>query len=274
MPAGGWALLRGLAAERKLKAVDETTVAAWNTTVTTYLVSARSIFGDKSRAKVLRDLLLPDLGDFMAALPVDLPCPEGHQEIPVAVMAEVERRLPGLMDADAQLYAFFLACEETGVRPGTLRVLDAAALRVLSAEEMGFWKARMAVDWKLPESELCDFGGLLDIPAKKGGNAVRTPVSSELAGLLVGMRVPGSLFGCKHKTAAGELHERLNGWLRECGVEGNHVTYLLRHRKAQALRRFGGKSAVAVGLGHTSEAMAERYSREDRIVPAVFSRAG
>ncbi len=274
MPTGGWALLRAMAADGKLKAVDERSVAAWNTTITTYLVSARSIFGEKSRAKVLRDLSLPDLGDFMAALPVDLPCPEGHQEIPVAVMSEVERRLPLLRGVDAQLYAFFLACEETGVRPGTLRVLEAEALRVLSAEEMLFWKARMAVDWKMEEAEICDFGGLLDVPAKKGGHAVRTPVSAELAGLLVDLRTPGNLFGCKHKTAAGDLHERLNAWLRECGVEGNHVAYLLRHRKAQALRRFGGKSAVAVGLGHTSEAMAERYSREDRIVPAVFTRAG
>lgn len=272
MPAGGWAMLRGLAAERKLKAVDEVTEAAWNTTIQTYLVSARSIFGEKSRLKVLRDLTLPELGDFMEPLPVDLPCPEGHQEIPAAVMAEVERRLPALMGEDVQLYAFFRACEETGVRPGTLRALDAEALAVLSAEEMSFWKSRMALDWKMAEADLCDFGGLLDIPAKKGGNAVRTPVSAELAGLLHALAgaATGNLFGCKHKTAALELHERLNVWLRGCGVEGNHVAYLLRHRKAQALRRFGGKSAVAVGLGHTSEAMAERYSREDRIVPAVF----
>lgn len=275
MPPGGWAILRGLAAERKLRAVDEVTEAAWNTTIQTYLVSARSIFGEKSRLKVLRELSLPDLGDFMKPLPVDLPCPEGHQEIPAAVMAEVDRRLPGLMDEDVQLYAFFRVCEETGVRPGTLRALDAEALTVLSAEEMGFWKARMALDWKMAEADLCDFGGLLDIPAKKGGNAVRTPVSAEVAGLLVKLcGTGGNLFGCKNKTEAESLHEkRLNGWLRGCGVEGNHVAYLLRHRKAQALRRFGGKSAVAVGLGHTSEAMAERYSREDRVVPAVFGKA-
>lgn len=274
MPPGGWAVLRGLAAERRLKAVDEVTVAAWNTTIQTYLVSARSIFGEKSRLKVLRDLSLPELGGFMDPLPVELPCPEGHQEIPDAVMAEVERRLPSLRAEDVQLYAFFRVCEETGVRPGTLRALDTEALAVLSADEMSFWKARMAADWKMPVDELCDFGGLLDIPAKKGGHAVKTPVSAEVAGLLRGLAgTSGHLFGCKHKTAALELHERLNVWLRGCGVEGNHVAYLLRHRKAQALRRFGGKSAVAVGLGHTSEAMAERYSREDRVVPAVFTRA-
>lgn len=273
MPDGGWAVLRAMATERKLKAVDEVTEAAWNTTIQTYLVSARSIFGEKSRLKVLRDLTVPELGDFMEPLPVDLPCPEGHQEIPAAVMAEVERRLPALMGVDGQLYAFFRACEETGVRPGTLRALNAEALAVLSAEEMSFWKSRMALDWKVDVDELCDFGGLLDIPEKKGGNAVRTPVSAEVASLLGGLGVGGgNLFGCKHKTAAREMHERLNVWLRGCGVEGNHVAYLLRHRKAQALRRFGGKSAVAVGLGHTSEAMAERYSKEDRIVPAVFSR--
>lgn len=270
MPAGGWAVLRGMASERKLKAVDEVTEAAWNTTIGTYLVSARSIFGEKSRLKVLRDLMLPEMGDFMDPLPVDLPGPEGHQEIPARVMAEVERQLPALRDGDGQLYAFFRVCEETGVRPGTLRTLDAGALSVLSAEEMGFWRARMAADWHVDESELCEFGGLLDIPAKKHGNAARTPVSAEVAGLLVDLRAAGNLFGCKHVTAAKELHEKLNVWLRGCGVEGNHVAYLLRHRKAQVMRKRFGKSGVAVTLGHASEAMAERYSKEDRIVPAVF----
>lgn len=275
MPVGGWELLRGLAAAKRLRAVDEREVAAWNTTITTYLVSVRSIFGEKSRARVLRDLVLPDLSDFMRPLPVDLPGPEGHQEIPAVVMAEVERRLPDLRAADEQLYAFFRVCEETGVRPGTVRELGGEALRVISAEEMEAWRARMAVEWRVEVGELCAFGGLLDVPAKKGGKGVLTPVSAEVAGLLVGMRSVGSLFGCVNATAMKVLHERrLNGWLRECGVVGNHVAYLLRHRKAQALRRFGGKGAVALGLGHASEAMAERYSREDRVVPAVFGRVG
>lgn len=67
-----------------------------------------------------------------------------------------------------------------------------------------------------------------------------------------------------------KTYNRLNAWLRKCGVEGNQAAYLLRHRKGQAMRQFGGKTAVSAALGHKGEAMADRYSSELRVVPAVF----
>lgn len=64
-------------------------------------------------------------------------------------------------------------------------------------------------------------------------------------------------------------YQRLNAWLRKRGLDGQQAAYLLRHRKGQTMRQFGGKSAVSAALGHKSEAMADRYSEERRVVPAV-----
>lgn len=69
-------------------------------------------------------------------------------------------------------------------------------------------------------------------------------------------------------------YKRLNAWLRKRGLDGQQAAYLLRHRKGQAMRQFGGKSAVSAALGHKGEAMADRYSEERRVVPAVFSSRG
>jgi integrase len=143
------------------------------------------------------------------------------------------------------------------------------ALRVLDAVEMLAARGRMAEEWRVPVEELGEFGGLLSIPAAKGGHEVVTPVSVETVEVLRGLGNARSLFGCEHPTAEGDMHRALNEWLRECGVEGTQVAYLLRHRKAQALRRFGGVAAVSVGLGHVDEQMARRYSKEDRLVPAL-----
>jgi hypothetical protein len=103
---------------------------------------------------------------------------------------------------------------------------------------------------------------------------VLTPVSAAVVEVARAVMTPGSLIGARNETDGRLLHAGLNTWLRSCGVEGTHAAYLLRHRKGQLLRRFGGKAAVGAGLGHTSEAMAGRYSREDRVVPAVGLRAG
>lgn len=268
-PAGAWEELRALKAAGDLPALDLRTVAEWNTTILSYFTNVNTIFGEDARDRILEGLRVPDLADFLGAK-FKLPKPKGHKGIPPEVMAEIEGRLPALKVEDEQLYAFFRVCEETGVRPGTLRVLGGGALRLLDAEGLAAARARMAAEWRVPVEDLGEFGGLLCIPAVKGGHEVVTPVSVETVGLLVAMRNEGSLFGCVLPTEMRELHDRrLNGWLRGCGVKGTQVAYLLRHRKAQALRRFGGVAAVSVGLGHVDEAMAKRYSQEDRLVPAV-----
>jgi len=268
-PAGAWEELRALKAAGELPALDLRTVAEWNTTITSYFTNVNTIFGEDARDRILEGLRVPDLGDFLGAK-FKLPKPKGHKSIPPEVMAEIERRLPALRVEDEQLYAFFRVCEETGVRPGTLRALGGEALRLLDAVGLASARAQMAAEWRVPVEELGEFGALLCIPAVKGGHEVVTPVSTETVRLLVEMRRDASLFGCVHPTEMKDLHNRrLNEWLRECGVQGTQVAYLLRHRKAQALRRFGGVAAVSVGLGHVDEAMAKRYSREDRLVPAV-----
>lgn len=269
MPEGGWEELRALKAAGALPAMDLRAVEEWNTTILSYFTNVNTIFGEDARDRILEGVRVPDLGDFLGAK-FKLPKPKGHKSIPPEVMAEIERRLPVLRVEDEQLYAFFRVCEETGVRPGTLRVLGGQALRLLDAAGLAAARARMAADWRVPVEDLGEFGALLCIPAVKRGHEVVTPVSAETVGLLVGLRNDGSLFGCALPTEMKELHDRrLNGWLRECGVKGTQVAYLLRHRKAQALRRFGGVAAVSVGLGHVDEEMAKRYSQEERMVPAV-----
>ena len=268
MPTDGWAMLRGMKAAGSLPALDLRTVAEWNTTILGYFTNVNTIFGKDAQERILEGLRLPDLSAFLEVR-FKLPKPKGHKGIPDEVMAVVEDRLADLRADDARVWAFFRVCEETGVRPGTLRELVPGALRVLDAGEMLATRGRMAEEWRVPVEELGEFGGLLSIPAAKGGHEVVTPVSVETVEVLRGLGNARSLFGCEHPTAEKRLHEALNDWLRECGVEGTQVAYLLRHRKAQALRRFGGVAAVSVGLGHVDEQMARRYSKEDRLVPAL-----
>jgi hypothetical protein len=172
------------------------------------------------------------------------------------------------------VWLFEQLCEETGMRPVSVRRLVPGDLRALSAAESAEWRAKMAAEWRVDEAELSDFGGLLRVAAAKHGAEVLTPVSAAVVEVARAVMTPGSLVGARNETDGRLLHAGLNAWLRSCGVEGTHAAYLLRHRKGQLLRRFGGKAAVGAGLGHTSEAMAGRYSREDRVVPAVGLRAG
>lgn len=273
MPEHGWALLRDLKRAGKLPALDDRTEAAWNTTIGTYMTSINSIFGEKSRTKILRGLNVPPLAEFLGCR-LALPGPKGHKEIPAEVMARIDGALARLRDEDVRVWLFEQLCEETGMRPVSVRRLVPGDLRALSAAESAEWRAKMAAEWRVDEAELSDFGGLLRVAAAKHGAEVLTPVSAAVVEVARAVMTPGSLIGARNETDGRLLHAGLNAWLRSCGVEGTHAAYLLRHRKGQLLRRFGGKAAVGAGLGHTSEAMAGRYSREDRVVPAVGLRAG
>jgi hypothetical protein len=153
--------------------------------------------------------------------------------------------------------------------------LTGADLEILDATSAAAQKRIWSKQWNVPEAELCDFGGLIRVQATKHGNPVLTPVSTEVAAVACELMTPGSLIGARHVTESKDIHDRANAFLRGCGVEGTHVIYLFRHRKGQIMRRFGGKAAVAMSHGHRSEQMADRYSHEDRVVPAVgLRRAG
>jgi integrase len=271
MPADGWRILRDLKRAGTLPALDDRTEAAWNTSINTYMMSINSIFGDKSRTKILRGLRVPPLESFLGCR-MALPGPKGHKEIPSNVMARIDAALPLLRAEDAQVWLFEQLAEETGMRPVSVRRLVPEDLQALTPEQAAEWRTRMAAEWRVDESELSDFGGLVRVAAAKHGAAVLTPVSRAVVDLALELEVPGSLIGARSEAEARALHARLNAWLRGCGVTGTHAAYLLRHRKGQLLRRWGGKAATAAGLGHTSEAMAGRYSREDRVVPAVGLR--
>ena len=273
MPADGWEVLRRLKAENRLPRRDTTTEAPWNTTIITYLASVKSIFGPQARSNELRGLNMPELKDFLGVkLAKVLPCPKGHKEIPAEVLARIEEGLPVLRREDAKAWLFHMLCEETGVRPVSVRTMTGADIEVLDATSAAEWRRRMAKEWAAAEADLCDFGALIRVQATKHGNPVLTPVSAEVAAVACELMTPGSLIGARHVTEAKEVHEKVNAFLRGCGVEGTHAAYLLRHRKGQIMRRFGGRAAVAVSHGHRSEQMADRYSREDRVVPAVGLR--
>ena len=271
MPADGWALLREMKKAGKLPALDDRTEAPWNTTVGTYMTSINSIFGEKSRTKILRGLRVPELKEFLECR-LSLPGPKGHKEIPAEVMARMDAGLPVLREDDARVWLFEQLCEETGMRPVSVRRLMPGDLRALTPAEAAEWRARMAAEWRVDEGELCEFGGLLRVAAAKHGSEILTPVSAAVVAVAREVMTLESLIGAKHETEGRALHARLNAWLRTCGVEGTHAAYLLRHRKGQLLRRFGGKAAVAAGLGQTTEAMADRYSRENRVIPAIGLR--
>lgn len=271
MPVHGWQSLRALKAAGELPALDDTTTAPWNTTILGHLNSAKSIFGDKSRSKVLRGLEIPELKEF-AGVTLELPCPKGHKAIPAEIVARIEAGLERLREENPRVWLFFMLCDETGMRPVSVRRLDAATLTILTQEQAAEERRRMAKEWRVPEEELCAFGGLVRVPAAKHGNEVMTPVSAEVVAVAQAVMTAPSLIGARHVTEGRELHRALNTWLRGCGVTGTHAAYLLRHRKGQQMRRFGGKAAVGATLGHKGEAMADRYSLENRVVPAVGLR--
>ena len=271
MPVDGWQRLRGLKATGVLPALDDTTVAPWNTTILTYLTSAKSIFGDKSRAKVLRGLEVPELEEWRS-ITLELPCPKGHKAMSEAMQERIEEGLARLKIENARVWLFFMLCDETGMRPVSVRRLDQAALMVLTAAQAAEERQKMAKEWRVEEVDLCEFGGLVRVQAAKHGNEVLTPVSAEVVALALEVMTEESLIGAKHVTESRELHKALNTWLRGCGVTGTHAAYLLRHRKGQMMRRFGGKAAVGATLGHKGDAMADRYSVENRVVPAVGMR--
>lgn len=268
MPEDGWQKLRALKAAGELPALDDTTVAPWNTTILTYLTSAKSIFGEKSRAKVLRGLEVPDLEEWRA-ITLELPCPKGHKAIEETVEERIEKGLAKLKEENRRVWLFFMLCDETGMRPVSVRRLTKASLTVLTAAEAADLRKKMAKEWRVDEKDLCDFGGLIKVQAAKHGNEVLTPVSADVVAVAQQVMTEGSLIGAKHVTESRELHTELNAWLRKRGVTGTHAAYLLRHRKGQMMRRFGGKAAVGATLGHKGEAMADRYSIENRVVPAV-----
>lgn len=274
MPVHGWQTLRALKAGGELPALDDRTTAAWNTTILTYLTSAKSIFGDKARSKVLRGLEVPPLEEWRA-ITLELPCPKGHKSIPESIQSRIEAALDRLKKANPRVWLFFMLCDETGMRPVSVRRLAKDSLTVLTKAEALTERKKMAKEWRVDEADLCDFGGLVRVQAAKHGNEVMTPVSAEVVALALEVMTAGSLIGARHVTEGRELHKELNTWLRECGVTGTHAAYMLRHRKGQMMRRFGGKAAVGAALGHKGEAMANRYSVEDRVVPAVgFGRRG
>lgn len=315
MPERGWEVLRGLKRENKLPRLDTSVAAEWNTTIVNYLASVKSIFGAGARGNELRGLRIPPLDSFMEVkLKKVLPLPEGHKEIPEAVMLEIEKALPKLLQDDPLVWTFFSICDESGLRPVSVCRLATTDLRMLSADEAAQVKAQMAREWRVKEEELCDFGALLKVGAAKSGNPITTPLSAEVAEQARRHRAPEEVVGeaaaelekarrriADHKAEHGEMdapvnfkliesraekrlaraqallgvdvdkaYKRLNAWLRKRGLDGTQAAYLLRHRKGQEMRQFGGKTAVAAALGHKGEAMADRYSEERRVVPAVF----
>lgn len=315
MPEDGWEKLRQLKKENRLPRLDTSTVAEWNTTIVNYLASVKSIFGESARGNELRGLNIPPLESFLAVkLKKVLPLPEGHKEIPEKVMKDIEDALPELLLNDPLTWTFFMICDESGLRPVSVRRLSHADLRMLSDEEAADVKRQMAKEWRVKEEELSDFGALLKVGAAKNGNPITTPLSAEVAQMALKMRAEQTVIDeahaalekvkrriVEHQSRHGEVdasvnfklvlaraekalkraesllgvnvekgYKALNVWLRKRGLDGQQAAYLLRHRKGQAMRQFGGKTAVSAALGHKGEAMADRYSEERRVVPAVF----
>lgn len=134
--------------------------------------------------------------------------------------------------------------------------------------------AQRALQLSEPDSELADALGKLAVAKQRitDHKAEHGDADTSIDWRRVLTRAERQVRRAKALLGKGvdDTYNRLNAWLRKCGLDGNQAAYLLRHRKGQAMRQFGGKLAVSAALGHKGEAMADRYSEDRRVVPAVF----
>jgi integrase len=238
-PADAWDKLRADLKAGKLPGVDKTTVMEGNTTILSYLRCAKAVFANQR--EYLTGLILPELREFLA-FSVDVAVPEGHREIPAAVLAALLGDLGRLREEAPRLWAFVMVCAWTGARPvQVIRMRGDALTRV-------------------------DGVDVLVVPTAKRGVVVRVPINAGTAAGLRAVLTAESLVGAKSPEEALELHRAVNKWMTGHGAEGTHKSYLLRHMRGQQMRDAGGLEMSAAVMGHKGTAMAARKYTESRVV--------
>lgn len=268
--AARWAELREALRTRKLPGVDEDTESEGNTTIATYLRCAKAVFA--WNRKYLAGLELPALTEFLEFAEV-LPGPEGHREIAPMVQERIFAMLPALRTRDPLGWVFFKLCHETGARPVSIKRARLDDLRVVDGAEAELLRKETAELWGIAPERIAPIGGVLKLHPTKRGAPVMRALSVELVSVLREVATAESLMGARSATHAVKVHNGVNEWLREQGLDGTHGIYMLRHGDGQRLRDAGGEELAKAGLGHLTTRAMGRYSDERRVVPLLAPKA-
>lgn len=268
--AARWAELREALRTRKLPGVDEDTECEGNTTIQTYLRCAKAVFA--WNRKYLAGLELPALKEFLEFTEV-LPAPEGHREIPLMVRERIMAGLPELRARELLQWVLFQLCYETGARPISIKRAVLADLWMVEGEEAERLRTDTAALWGLAPDAVSAIGGVLKLHPTKRGAPVWRALSVELVSVLREVATAESLMGARSASHAVKIHNGVNEWLREQGLDGTHGIYMLRHGDGQRLRNAGGQELAKAGLGHVTDTAMGRYSGERRVVPLLGGSA-
>lgn len=247
-PADAWEILRADLKAGLLPGIDKTTICAGNTTIQSYLRCAKAVLGETARGEYLGGLKLPELREFLA-FAIALEAPKGHREIPADVYARMWNESAALKRDDVKVWCFFMLLAYSGARSISLRRMTEDALQVNE-----------------------DGSGVLLVQVTKRGKPAKRLLPAEVVETLREVMMPGSLIGAASGSEARKIYLRCNAWLKNCGVEDQQKSNLLRHMNAQLLDDKGGAEMVMAGLGHTSTAMGRRYAENRRIIPMVDPR--
>lgn len=244
MPEGGWQKLRDIKAGRiqgeRLPALDTRTAQPWNTTILSYLTSVKSIFGETARRNVLRELLLPDLTEFLE-FTLDLPTPKGHKAMTRDQLQALLTGADKLRKSDPRLWVVNQLLMRLSCRPAEVEAARPSWLEKLKE------RTRIVITNR-PEE-----GFML----KAGNDATerRIWLPADLAAAIHEVMTATSIFGARTKTEARDMVYYLHSqWMRKtASLDGTQTNYLLRHMGAAERMTSEGAGAAAALLGHSSE---------------------
>jgi len=240
MPEDGWQQIRALRDEGKLKPLETRTAEPWNTTILSYLVQAKTVFGKKVRAFAMRDLVIPELKDFRAvSLPVVTP--KGHKAISSEQLQSLLEAADRLKTTNLRLWVVNQMLMRLACRPEEVQAAQPSWLEKVGA------RTRVVI----VNSE--------DFTLKAGANATerRIWLPEDLVDAIGQVMNETSLIGAKHKTEARKLvaYDH-SAWMRKAArLTGSQTNYILRHLGAAERMTSEGAGAAAGLLGHADESL-------------------
>lgn len=216
------------------------------------LRSARCLFSKKAMKLYKRSdvLALPDLTEFMAVGLFN--AKKFFQMQDLSVVRKIFQRAPELKRTDKNAYRAFVLCAQAG-----LRKTEAANFRMAWLQEEDAPVMRIRADGQFKPKH------------GHGRTAVLEPwVSKEIVALAAG----ADQFLDGNETERGEkVFDRLNAWLRKCGVDSMKPTHELRKLWfSQKVKREGLLAASQQG-GHRDPKITSSFYADNKMPDNVLA---
>lgn len=283
-PKDAWAQLR--ASLPSLPVLDYDTPSTANTTIRSVMAKVKSVVGPESRSRYLVDLEgrwpLASLEEWRKTK-ISVLTPDTTFQIAPEVYAKMHKDHPKEKARDLQLWLFLAILWQTGLRPGELVAATTDWLEVADIPATD-------KDGKpLPPTRqvylvVKNRQGSFKLKSRRSKQECVWPLSPEVVEVIEKLAISGgSVLGLsagvdepeegtdrrsrrasrapedRLRIAQDNLLRRASSWLRKCGVTGSHTNYNFRKLVGTVKAAKEGAGAVAVALGHTSEATGQRY---------------